>query len=302
MDIFHIHWPDAVVMGKSQTRAFIKFLLFLTSVITFRTRGTKIVYSVHNIGSHDERFPLIERLLWSTFLPNVDVFIHMNSDSLLRFQQLNPQTASKKHVVIFLPHYAHNLKLEGRNKETIRARFGFDLDKHIFLSFGLLRPYKGLETLIRAFGELSDENARLIIAGRPHSAEYATSLRLLCAKDSRISLLLRFVPDDELTDLLIACDTVVMAHRKVNNSGVAMMALSVNRPLIAPALGALPEMAATAGTEWFTFFDDLTSDVLRSSILKTKSTDGKRPNLSSFEPGIVTAQLEELFLTLSRIS
>ena len=130
----------------------------------------------------------------------------------------------------------------------------------------LLRAYNGLEALIEAFEKLTDEeggkaaSGELLIAGRPFDQAYGNELERLVKGNPRIKLIKRFVTDAELNELLYACDTVVMAHKKVNNSGIALMALSANRKLIAPELGALPELARIVGPQWVTLFGEFGVD------------------------------------------
>jgi len=41
------------------------------------------------------------------------------------------------------------------------------LNSIVFLCFGSIRPYKGIETLIKAIKKIPDERIKLFIAGRP---------------------------------------------------------------------------------------------------------------------------------------
>ena len=59
----------------------------------------------------------------------------------------------------------------GRSRAECRARFGVPTDASVLLFFGRIRPYKGVETLLEAFGEVTG-NSFLIIAGLPENASY----------------------------------------------------------------------------------------------------------------------------------
>lgn len=305
-DVFDIHWPDAVVMGKSTPRAALKICLLLLSVLIFKLRGVRIVYHVHNIGSHDKYHPVLERFFWRVFLPNVDVFIHMNSASVTKFKEAFPSTKAQRHEVIFLPHYRDTIAAADEPRGRVRDKYGLSQDAHIYFCFGLLRPYKGLEDLIAAFDKLveganaDNHPAELLIAGRPFDADYGNKLQQLASDNPRIKMIMRFVTDEELNELLYACDTVVMAHRKVNNSGVALMALSANRKLIAPALGALPELADIVGDMWVTLFSDLDVSILREDMGKAPVSEAGQPDLSEFEPGLLADKLAGIYRELAR--
>lgn len=301
-DIFDIHWPDAVVMGNSTPKALYKLVFFLGCVFFLKLRGTKIVYHVHNIGSHDSHFPTFERILWDYFLPKVDLFIHMNSSSHSKMIEKWPSTADSPHQTIFLPQYRASDVTNSATDQTIRSRYGLMADSKVFFCFGLLRPYKGVEELIKAFSELtldrSIPSVELVIAGRPFDAEYGLNISKRCKDNPRITFIERFLLDDELGDLLFVCDTVVMAHKKINNSGVALMALSANRRLMAPAKGAMTELASIVGAEWVTLFDDLSSKDL-SDHLNRQSRTSSKPDLALFNPALLAKQLVDAYKRLT---
>lgn len=294
-DIFHVHWPDAVVMGRSDLKCLLKAIAFLLSIVTFALRGCPIIYHVHNIGSHDKTRPRLERLMWRVFLPRVTVFVHMNAASIAQLHAKWPVTERGRHTIIRLPHYRAEMS-SGKTKSDARKVLGLPADAYIFLTFGIVRPYKGTELIISAFKSMENPAARLIIIGRSWTEDYGEEIRLACEGDDRIIRLDTFVEQDVLNQYLIACDVVVIAHRAVNNSSVALMALSADRQLIAPRIGALPELQELAGGEWVHLFDELTPSVLNRALKDGRSLpDDSAPNLAAFEPAAVAAQLLELY-------
>jgi hypothetical protein len=107
--VFHVHWPDAVVMGSGRAGAYLKFGLFMGSVYWAKLLGRRIVYTVHNLSSHDRRHPALERLLWKAFLPMVNTFHHMNSASMASLQANSSVRPSSRHVLIPHPHYRDHI-------------------------------------------------------------------------------------------------------------------------------------------------------------------------------------------------
>ena len=69
-------------------------------------------------------------------------------------------------------------------------------------------------------------------------------------------LLDHFVDDLTMTRLFAAADVVVLPYLDISNSGVAMLALSLQRPVIGPSKGAFPELQAQVGTTWVRTFDE----------------------------------------------
>jgi glycosyltransferase involved in cell wall biosynthesis len=111
----------------------------------------------------------------------------------------------------------------------------------VILFFGLLRPYKGIDTLLTAFRRL--EGAELWIAGNPR-IEVGPLRRLAAAAPGRVRFLPRFVEDAEIPALMRAADLVVLPYRDVEHSGVLYAALAFGKPLVLSAVGGFPEVAA----------------------------------------------------------
>jgi glycosyltransferase involved in cell wall biosynthesis len=110
----------------------------------------------------------------------------------------------------------------------------------VILFFGLLRPYKGIDTLLEAFRRV--EGAELWIAGNPRMP--VEPLRRLAAEaPGRVRFLTRFVADAEIPAIMRRADLVALPYRDVEHSGVLYAALAFARPLVLSAVGGFPEVA-----------------------------------------------------------
>ncbi len=114
----------------------------------------------------------------------------------------------------------------------------------VFLLFGKIRPYKGLDLLIDAFAALPPElrdQARLRIVGKPYM-EIAPLLSRANEAGVSIELETGYVPDEAIAGLF-GPDTVAMfPYREIEASGVLFLALAHGRPIIASRLGAFAEL------------------------------------------------------------
>lgn len=111
----------------------------------------------------------------------------------------------------------------------------------VILFFGLLRPYKGIDTLLQAFRQV--KGAELWIAGNPRMD--VTSLRRLADEaPGRVRFLTRFVEDAEIPEIMRRADVVVLPYRDAEHSGVLYAALAFGKPLVLSAVGGFPEVAA----------------------------------------------------------
>jgi glycosyltransferase involved in cell wall biosynthesis len=110
----------------------------------------------------------------------------------------------------------------------------------VILFFGLLRPYKGIDTLLQAFRQI--EGAELWIAGNPRM-DLEPLERLAAEAPGRVRFLPRFVADAEIPALMRRADVVVLPYRDIEHSGVLYTALAFGKPLVLSAVGGFPEVA-----------------------------------------------------------
>ena len=118
-----------------------------------------------------------------------------------------------------------------------------------FLLFGKLKPYKGLDILIRALALMSPATrarCRLRVVGKSYMdvAPLETLARQLSVAD-RIEFDLRFVAAGEIDGIFRGADVVVLPYREIEASGVLMTAIAVGKPVIASRIGSAAELFAT---------------------------------------------------------
>jgi len=111
----------------------------------------------------------------------------------------------------------------------------------VILFFGLLRPYKGLDTLLQAFRRL--DGPELWIVGNPRM-DLEPLRRLADAAPGRVRFITRFVADAEIPAIFRRADLVVLPYRDAEHSGVLYTALAFAKPLLLSAVGGFPELAA----------------------------------------------------------
>jgi glycosyltransferase involved in cell wall biosynthesis len=112
----------------------------------------------------------------------------------------------------------------------------------VILFFGLLRPYKGLDTLLEAFREV--EGAELWIVGNPRMD--VEPLHALAAEaPGHVRFVTRFFEDAEVPAIFRRADVVVLPYRDAEHSGVLYTGLAFGKPLVLSAVGGFPELAPT---------------------------------------------------------
>jgi glycosyltransferase involved in cell wall biosynthesis len=116
----------------------------------------------------------------------------------------------------------------------------------VVLSFGLLRPYKGVEHLIEAFAHVARRNpgAELWIVGNPRM-DVEPLRRQASRAGGRIRFVTRFVDDAEIPAIFRRADLVVLPYLDAEHSGVLYTGLAFGKPLVLSAVGGFPEVAET---------------------------------------------------------
>jgi glycosyltransferase involved in cell wall biosynthesis len=113
------------------------------------------------------------------------------------------------------------------------------------LWFGIIRPFKGVEDLIRAFDGLeADEAARywLTIVGETWEG-WDLPARLIeqSRYRDRITFVNRYVRDDEVDGYFRGADVVALPYRRSSQSGPLHVALAYELPVVVTGVGGLTE-------------------------------------------------------------
>ena len=113
------------------------------------------------------------------------------------------------------------------------------------LFFGNIKPYKGLDILLRAFHALppaTRKSSRLVVAGRPHcDMGEVRKLSQDLGIDSQVTWKLGFLQEPEVADLFRSATVVALPYREIDQSGVLMTAIAFETPVVASRLEGFQE-------------------------------------------------------------
>lgn len=173
--------------------------------------------------------------------------IHSESDRAPIQQRYN-----FTHPLVVIPHgpYEQHGTLSRSAPEHRAGDEDFNL-----LYFGVIRPFKGVEDLVRAFDQLSEDEAAgltLTIAGETwENWTLPSELIQQSSRSDRISFDNYYLSDAELAEKIARADAVVLPYHRSSASGPLHTAMSAGLPVIVSAVGGLPEAAdGYAGAEF----------------------------------------------------
>jgi glycosyltransferase involved in cell wall biosynthesis len=134
------------------------------------------------------------------------------------------------------------------------------------LFFGIVRPYKGLDVLLRAMAG-APAHVTLTVAGEFWGGTEPTEKLIadlgLC---DRVMLRPGYLPATAIPALFAAADALVMPYREATASQNALLAFAHGVPVITTTAGALAE-AVRDGVDGLTCAPDDADDLLRALIL-----------------------------------
>jgi glycosyltransferase involved in cell wall biosynthesis len=146
------------------------------------------------------------------------------------------------------------------------------------LFFGLIRPYKGLEDLLRVFNALPREEAeRLWLTVVGETWENCTEPAHLIATSpyrDRITFVNEYVPDEVVGAAFAHADVAVLPYRRSSSSGILHVAMSWGLPIVVTNVGGLPE--AANGYAGAVFVPPGDTGMLREGLMKAAALAGQK--------------------------
>jgi beta-1,4-mannosyltransferase len=262
-DVWHLHWPDYQVSMAGRLQVGMRIAALTALLGLAKAKGTRVVWTAHNVSSHERRHPFLERWLWRAVFHSVDGIIALSDFGAQEVRRRHP---TLRHVPCAVIPHGHYRDVYGHpaDKAESRARLGLPSEGLVLLHLGQLRPYKNVHRLIEAFADAQLPEAVLVVAGQPIDTAMKRSLERAVDGMSNVMLQLEFVPRDEVRWLFSACDLVVLPYTDFSNSGAAILSLSFDRPIVVPPHGAMMELQEWYGQEWVrTYEGRISGEVLK---------------------------------------
>lgn len=228
--------PDLIVIGF--WLPFMAPCLGTIARIAGKNGKTKVVSVVHNIIPHEHRIG--DKMFASYFCKSVDGFVAM-SDSVLndltQFDNVKPR--------VFCRHPLYDNFGQHVERSNALAELGLDSNYRYMLFFGLIRDYKGLDIMLKAYADsrLRQMGVKLIVAGEFYNnAEKYFELEKELGLEGEVIWHREFVPDSRVRYYFGAADIIVQPYKSATQSGVTQIAYHFEKPMIVTNVGGLAEI------------------------------------------------------------
>ena len=200
--------------------------------------GTRRVLLCHNL--HDHERGILARFLTLGAFSAADAFLVHSEEDRAELERRFPRRPATA-----LPLPALD---PGADREAARKRLGVDGPLALFL--GLVRRYKGVETLLAAAPRIVRESgARIAIVGEVFpDASFLARLHKSSPMADQILWKDQYVSEEEMGMWLAASDVVVLPYLEISGSAIAARAIGARRPMAAAAVGGLKDIVVPGVT------------------------------------------------------
>lgn len=259
--IIHLHWPS--FSPKTENR-FVRLVGFWYSIFCIQwmaALGYKIVWTIHNIVPHE---PLTSNdLAVSKYLAKKTSAKIVHSQAIIK--QLNDNNIDGSSCYV-IPHGLYDgaytdflTSLEARQSLGIKDK------ETVFLFFGMIRPYKGIEELLEAYTKLDAPRSKLMVVGKNQDHKLDKFIRSYADKEN-ITYINQYIQDSEVERYFKAANYVVLPFKDITNSGSVLLALTFRKTIIAPRIGSIRDLPQQLGifydpNEKITLYDALMESI-----------------------------------------
>ncbi len=213
---------------------------YLLLVLCLLGSSTRLIFFCHNVQDHDAGF--MARFLARLVLRRGDAFVVQSSEEKNRLEQM----VGGRPAVRIVPHPPlDQFRTSEVARDFARKQLGLADADVVILFFGLIRPYKGLDLLLRAFARIAPDlpGARLLIVGENwiKGADFEQDAKQLGIGGQTI-FRLEYLPDDEAALCLKASDFAVFPYVTGTGSAALQAVLGAGVPAIATRLETFREV------------------------------------------------------------
>lgn len=287
-DYIHLHWLHTFMDFSKHDGAD----PFFEKVKYAKSLGYKIIYTAHNIISHDSEYKERELAFRQEAVAMFDyILVH---GMFAKERVINELGVDEQKVYVvshgsyegYYPNYIQ--------QEIARKKFSISANDFVYLFFGNIKGYKGVDALLEAYANIRSRhsNTKLIIAGRIFEEQAGEMIKNYAEKDPTIIFRPGFIEEEEAQYFFNAANIVVLPYKRILTSGAAILSFSFHKPVIAPKSGLLPEIVEE-GVQGFLFqsFEEMETqmeDALKSPDKQYRFEERNKglrwPNITSGEP------------------
>ena len=202
-----------------------------------KNKHTKIITILDNVIPHESRIG--DKQFTKYFIKPNDGFIAMSRSVANDLKTFTDTTC------LYNPHPLFDNYGPKYSQLVAKEHLKLQTELKYILFFGLIRDYKGLDLLLKAF-KLFDHKkygVKLLVAGEYYAneAEYQQLIKELDL-ENEVIVKNEFIKDEEVGYYFSAAEIIAQPYKSATQSGVTQIAYHFETPMLVTNVGGLPEM------------------------------------------------------------
>lgn len=270
----HLNWLTPLTQTRPDVGSTMRVVRdAIAALERYVNAGGKLIWSIHNLISHEKGHLLPEMYLASEVIRLAEAVVIMNpetADLACPFYDIPTEK------LVCLPHPSYLGVYQGEiSRDEARNAFSLPQDKLVLLFFGNVRPYKGLERALDVVSEASEGfDAYLLVGGEAGGGYSAPDLQRQLTANPRVTAQIGFVESNEVHMWYTAADVVFAPFSAALNSGSLHLAATFGVPVVSPQV---PASAALSDEPWlFTYAESASLEAIRQLIVTAANSRAGR--------------------------
>lgn len=209
---------------------------FTISVLVKIFTEVKILFICHNVVEHESNY--FKKLCTKMVLGRGSYFIIHSSDDYNNLKMILPEANAKKS---FLPVIDYGKWNEISKDE---ARRMLNIKDNTVLFFGIIRPYKGLDYLLKALPEvLKHVDVTLLVVGEFwYGLEKIKESIEELGIEENVRIIDYYIPSNDIGIYFAASDVLVLPYASATGSSILQISMGCKKPVIATRVGSFPDI------------------------------------------------------------
>jgi len=205
----------------------------------------KWIVTVHNVLPHEVEKG--ETFAYRQLYRIADGLIVHSEASCKRLMKLMGNKFEKPIAVISHGHYGEITGTELPDRDEAVNILALDKNYRYMICFGAIRPYKGIDLLMKAMALVENwpADVRVLVIGHlltGVSEEELVAQRKELGLEDRVVFNFTYVPEEHIPHVFAATDISLLPYRNIDQSGVLMAAMAAGTPVLCTPVGAFPEV------------------------------------------------------------
>ena len=306
-DVVSIHWPEALLDWREPTQEDLDKLA--RRIKEWKSRAP-IVYTRHDSFVH-RNGSSAHRKLFDLIIENADCIVHLGEYSIADTLASHPSTEQLRHEVI--PHHLYTGYPNNVSGASARKTFHIAQRKKVVLVFGNLRHATEKQFVFSAFSKVVAAGKLLlsprllfpipdswrVIRGEKARKRMGKLINFVLSLTGSFRLKNRFVKDQEVQNYLAASDVLFVPRADTLNSGLPLLGLAFDVPVVGPRCGNIEEVIRESGGYLYDAGDSgSAAQAIEQALCDGVRKDQAESYKKKVHPSRIAAQYEALFSRL----